>query len=233
MHSQDTRAHQHTTASQRRRRFADPAPAASAFAEHRKSPRQTDDLKEARERLRLENEELTMPWPRRCGYCRRARYGEADAMFKLQLKAKSITTKKSLRSTVDATLPESTMLSSKKDREYATLLDSQEHVREEPALPRISVQWAPAHKGIKRNELADKFAKEAVDRPLIQRGATISKSAAAKGWAAEWRKSSRTNQSAVALRDPPNDKLPKCTRKFEGSCATLCRFTQVLKASYS
>ncbi|KAF8498557.1 hypothetical protein F5888DRAFT_1689992 [Russula emetica] len=90
--------------------------------------RQTEDLKEVRERLRLENEGLNNVVSRKERLLQevleRARKAEAEAVtLKAQLKAETTSSKKSLRE-METALTESTALSSKSEREYITLRDS-------------------------------------------------------------------------------------------------------------
>ncbi|KAI9458180.1 hypothetical protein BJY52DRAFT_1170283 [Lactarius psammicola] len=90
--------------------------------------RQTEDLKEVRERLRLENEGLNNVVARKERLLQevleRARKAETEAVaLKAQLKAETTSSKKSLRE-MEAALAESTALSSKSEREYITLRDS-------------------------------------------------------------------------------------------------------------
>lgn len=106
--------------------------------------RQTEDLKEGRERLRLENEGLNNVVARKerllqevrisistaasCSFflevLERARKAEAEAAtLKSQLKTETTTSKRSLRE-MEAALAESTALSQKSEREYITLRDS-------------------------------------------------------------------------------------------------------------
>lgn len=106
--------------------------------------RQTEDLKEGRERLRLENEGLNNVVARKerllqevcisvfsvvlCSFfpevLERARKAEAEAAtLKSQLKTETTTSKRSLRE-MEAALAESTTLSQKSEREYITLRDS-------------------------------------------------------------------------------------------------------------
>ncbi|KAH7890888.1 hypothetical protein F5I97DRAFT_1839663 [Phlebopus sp. FC_14] len=90
--------------------------------------RQTEDLKEGRERLRLENEGLNNVVARKERLLQevleRARKAEAEATaLKTQLKTETATSKKSLRE-MEAALAESTTLSQKSEREYITLRDS-------------------------------------------------------------------------------------------------------------
>ncbi|THH14645.1 hypothetical protein EW146_g5715 [Bondarzewia mesenterica] len=96
--------------------------------------RQTEDLKEVRERLRLENEGLNNVVARKERLLQevleRARKAEAEATaLRTQLKSESATMKKSLRE-MEATLAESTALSSKSEREYITLRDSLRDMKE-------------------------------------------------------------------------------------------------------
>lgn len=90
--------------------------------------RQTEDLKEGRERLRLENEGLNNVVARKERLLQevleRARKAEAEAAtLKSQLKTETATSKKSLRE-MESALAESTALSQKAEREYITLRDS-------------------------------------------------------------------------------------------------------------
>ncbi|KAG1834147.1 hypothetical protein EV424DRAFT_1362958 [Suillus variegatus] len=90
--------------------------------------RQTEDLKEGRERLRLENEGLNNVVARKERLLQevleRARKAEAEAAtLKSQLKTETATSKKSLRE-MESALLESTALSQKAEREYITLRDS-------------------------------------------------------------------------------------------------------------
>jgi len=90
--------------------------------------RQTEDLKEVRERLRLENEGLNNVVARKERLLQevleRARKAEAEAVtLKAQLKAETLSSKKSLRE-MEASLTESTALSSRSEREYITLRES-------------------------------------------------------------------------------------------------------------
>lgn len=90
--------------------------------------RQTEDLKEVRERLRLENEGLNNVVARKERLLQevleRARKAETEAVaLKAQLKAETTNSKKSLRE-METALAESTALSSKSEREYITLRDS-------------------------------------------------------------------------------------------------------------
>ncbi|KAN0130877.1 hypothetical protein V8E53_011255 [Lactarius tabidus] len=90
--------------------------------------RQTEDLKEVRERLRLENEGLNNVVARKERLLQevleRARKAETEAVaLKAQLKAETTSSKKSLRE-METALAESTALSSKSEREYVTLRDT-------------------------------------------------------------------------------------------------------------
>ncbi|KAJ7880006.1 hypothetical protein B0H14DRAFT_2708232 [Mycena olivaceomarginata] len=90
--------------------------------------RQTEDLKEGRERLRLENEGLNNVVARKERLLQevleRARKAEAEAAaLKTQLKSETSTSKKAVRE-MEAALAESTALSQKSEREYITLRDS-------------------------------------------------------------------------------------------------------------
>ncbi|EPT01083.1 hypothetical protein FOMPIDRAFT_1036424 [Fomitopsis schrenkii] len=90
--------------------------------------RQTEDLKEVRERLRLENEGLNNVVARKERLLQevleRARKAEAEAIaLKSSLKTETTTSKKSLRDT-EAALAEATARSQRAEREYAVLRDS-------------------------------------------------------------------------------------------------------------
>ncbi|GBE89524.1 hypothetical protein SCP_1601860 [Sparassis crispa] len=90
--------------------------------------RQTEDLKEVRERLRMENEGLNNVVARKERLLQetleRARKAEADIIsLKTQLKSETTNSKKSLRDT-EAALVESTARSQKAEREYIVLRDS-------------------------------------------------------------------------------------------------------------
>ncbi|KAG5654166.1 hypothetical protein H0H81_006548 [Sphagnurus paluster] len=90
--------------------------------------RLTEDLKEGRERLRLENEGLNNVVARKERLLQevleRARKAEAEAAtLKSQLKTETSTAKKSVQE-MKAALAESTALSQKSEREYITLRDS-------------------------------------------------------------------------------------------------------------
>ncbi|KAG6850663.1 hypothetical protein H0H93_010391 [Arthromyces matolae] len=90
--------------------------------------RQTEDLKEVRERLRLENEGLNNVVARKERLLQevleRARKAEAEAAsLKTQMKSEVTTAKKSVQEMKTA-LSESTALSQKCEREYITLRDS-------------------------------------------------------------------------------------------------------------
>ena len=114
--------------------------------------RQTEDLKEARERLRLENEglnnvvarkerllqeviicslsphEMTVSTFRLLQVLERARKAEAEvSTLKTQLKTETTTSKKALRE-MESALTESTALSQRSEREYITLRDSVKHL---------------------------------------------------------------------------------------------------------
>ncbi|KAF8902409.1 hypothetical protein CPB84DRAFT_1707688 [Gymnopilus junonius] len=96
--------------------------------------RQTEDLKEGRERLRLENEGLNNVVARKERLLQevldRARKAEAEAAsLKTQLKTETTTSKKTLRE-MEAALSESTALSQKSEREYITLRDSLKQLTE-------------------------------------------------------------------------------------------------------
>ncbi|TFL04620.1 hypothetical protein BDV98DRAFT_562559 [Pterulicium gracile] len=90
--------------------------------------RQTEDLKEGRERLRLENEGLNNVVARKERLLQelldRARKAEGEAAaLKAQLKSETTSSKKSLKE-MEGALSESTALSQKSEREYLTLRDS-------------------------------------------------------------------------------------------------------------
>ncbi|KAG8221051.1 hypothetical protein J3R82DRAFT_2562 [Butyriboletus roseoflavus] len=96
--------------------------------------RQTEDLKEGRERLRLENEGLNNVVARKERLLQevleRARKAEAEAAtLKSQLKTETTTSKRSLRE-METALAESTTLSQKSEREYITLRDSIKNMTE-------------------------------------------------------------------------------------------------------
>ncbi|KAF9038606.1 hypothetical protein BJ165DRAFT_1499150 [Panaeolus papilionaceus] len=89
--------------------------------------RLTEDLKETRDRLRLENEGLNNVVARKERLLQevleRARKAEAEAgTLKAQLKTETTTSKKTIRE-MEAALAESTALSQKSEREYLTLRD--------------------------------------------------------------------------------------------------------------
>jgi len=90
--------------------------------------RQTEDLKEGRERLRLENEGLNNVVARKERLLQevleRARKAEAEAAtLKAQLRTDTSASKKAIRE-METALAESTALSQKSEREYLTLRDS-------------------------------------------------------------------------------------------------------------
>lgn len=90
--------------------------------------RQTEDLKEGRERLRLENEGLNNVVARKERLLQevleRARKAETESTaLKTQLKSETSTSKKTIRE-MELALAESTALSQKSEREYITLRDS-------------------------------------------------------------------------------------------------------------
>ncbi|KAH9832640.1 uncharacterized protein C8Q71DRAFT_713927 [Rhodofomes roseus] len=90
--------------------------------------RQTEDLKEVRERLRLENEGLNNVVARKERLLQevleRARKAEAEMItLKTQLKSETTTSKKSLRE-METALTEATARSHKAEREYVVLRDS-------------------------------------------------------------------------------------------------------------
>jgi len=90
--------------------------------------RQVEDLKEGRERLRLENEGLNNVVARKERLLQevldRARKAEAEVVsLKAQLKTETATSKKSIRE-MEASLAESQARSQKSEREYLTLRDS-------------------------------------------------------------------------------------------------------------
>ncbi|KAF9530319.1 hypothetical protein CPB83DRAFT_850699 [Crepidotus variabilis] len=97
--------------------------------------RQTEDLKEARERLRLENEGLNNVVARKERLLQevleRARKAEAESTtLKTSLKSETSTSKKTIRE-MESALAESTALSQKSEREYLTLRDSLKHLTEQ------------------------------------------------------------------------------------------------------
>ncbi|KZP24476.1 hypothetical protein FIBSPDRAFT_857165 [Athelia psychrophila] len=97
--------------------------------------RQTEDLKEGRERLRLENEGLNNVVARKERLLQevleRARKAEAEAAtLKGQLKSETTASKKIMRD-MEGTLVESTALSQKSEREYITLRDSLKKMAED------------------------------------------------------------------------------------------------------
>ncbi|KAF8575207.1 hypothetical protein K439DRAFT_1420042 [Ramaria rubella] len=94
--------------------------------------RQTEDLKDGRERLRLENEGLNNVVARKERLLQevleRARKAESEAQsYKTQLKQETANAKRSIRE-MEMTLAESTALSAKSEREYLTLRDSLKHM---------------------------------------------------------------------------------------------------------
>ncbi|EIN03857.1 hypothetical protein PUNSTDRAFT_109006 [Punctularia strigosozonata HHB-11173 SS5] len=96
--------------------------------------RQTEDMKEARERLRLENEGLNNVVARKERLLQeaiaRARKAEEERdVLKAQLKTETSTAKKSLRE-MESQLSEATALSQRRDREYVTLRDSLASMKE-------------------------------------------------------------------------------------------------------
>ncbi|KAI0036194.1 hypothetical protein K488DRAFT_41629, partial [Vararia minispora EC-137] len=96
--------------------------------------RQTEDLKEARERLRLENEGLNAVVARKERLLQeileRARKAESEATaLKQQLKLETTTSKKSIKE-MESALAASTALSSKAEREYITLRESVKTMKE-------------------------------------------------------------------------------------------------------
>ncbi|KAG8830570.1 hypothetical protein FRC18_007882 [Serendipita sp. 400] len=96
--------------------------------------RQNEDLKDGRERLRLQNESLNGVVARKERLLQevleRARKAESEAAaLKAQVKTESANQKKALRE-MEVTLTESTALSERSQREYITLKDSVNHLHE-------------------------------------------------------------------------------------------------------
>ncbi|THV02540.1 hypothetical protein K435DRAFT_827494 [Dendrothele bispora CBS 962.96] len=96
--------------------------------------RQTEDLKEGRERLRLENEGLNNVVARKERLLQevleRARKAESEATaLRAQLKQEATTSKKNLRE-MESALQQSTSLSQKSEREYVTLRESLKTMKE-------------------------------------------------------------------------------------------------------
>ncbi|KAH8833085.1 hypothetical protein DL96DRAFT_1492919 [Flagelloscypha sp. PMI_526] len=90
--------------------------------------RQTEDLKEGRDRLRLENEGLNNVVARKERLLQevleRARKAESEsASLKSQFKSETTSSKKTIRE-LEATVAEATAISQRSEREYATLRDS-------------------------------------------------------------------------------------------------------------
>ncbi|KZV70877.1 hypothetical protein PENSPDRAFT_431427 [Peniophora sp. CONT] len=96
--------------------------------------RQTEDLKEARERLRLENEGLNNVVARKERLLQevleRARTAESEAAaLKSQLKLETTTSKRSMKE-MESNLTQATATSNKAEREYITLRDSVKSMKE-------------------------------------------------------------------------------------------------------
>lgn len=96
--------------------------------------RQTEDLKEGRERLRLENEGLNNVVNRKERLLQevleRARKAEAEAStLKAQLKTEMTTSKKTIRE-MEAQMQHASAVSTKSEREYITLRESIKHLSE-------------------------------------------------------------------------------------------------------
>ncbi|KAG8835566.1 hypothetical protein FRC17_002486 [Serendipita sp. 399] len=96
--------------------------------------RQNEDLKDGRERLRLQNENLNNVVSRKERLLQevleRARKAETEAAaLKAQMKSESANQKKALRE-MEVTLTESTALSERSQREYVTLKDSVTHLQD-------------------------------------------------------------------------------------------------------
>ncbi|KAI0058812.1 hypothetical protein BV25DRAFT_1829565 [Artomyces pyxidatus] len=202
--------------------------------------RQTEDLKEVRERLRLENEGLNNVVARKERLLQevleRARKAEADATaFKSQLKAESITTKKSLRE-MEAALAESTALSSKSEREYATLRDSLKHMKE---------GWRADVEGLKEEmrRREERWRKEADDvgkkyRRLMEEVTARKADAQAverlkgdderirKEVEDEFREEMRVLREQVAASTLVNEKAGKTAEHLAGELARLRRLMQ-------
>ncbi|KAH8108321.1 hypothetical protein DFH11DRAFT_1634401 [Phellopilus nigrolimitatus] len=96
--------------------------------------RQTEDLKDGRERLRLENEGLNNVVARKERLLQevldRARKAEAEATaLKTQLKSETTVSKKAVRE-MEAQVHQSSAVSQKSEREYITLRDAIKHLSE-------------------------------------------------------------------------------------------------------
>jgi len=127
--------------------------------------RQTEDLKDGRERLRLENEGLNNVVARKERLLQevleRARKAEAEAAtLKATLKTTSADTKKALRD-METALAQASLLSQKSEREYVTLKDSIKGMTEgwqrEVKMLREEVKRKEDEWGKEREEVALKY----------------------------------------------------------------------------
>ncbi|KAF8159359.1 hypothetical protein B0H34DRAFT_400565 [Crassisporium funariophilum] len=146
--------------------------------------RQTEDYREGRERLRLENEGLNNVVARKERLLQevleRARKAEGEAAaLKSQLKSETTTSKKTLRE-MEAALTESTALSQKSEREYITLRDSlkgmaeawkqdTERIREEMRKREEKLRAEAERVGRKYRELVEEIKSTSGDRETVKK----------------------------------------------------------------
>ncbi|KAH0583032.1 hypothetical protein H2248_010917 [Termitomyces sp. 'cryptogamus'] len=202
--------------------------------------RQTEDLKEVRERLRLENEGLNNVVARKERLLQevleRARKAEAEtASLKGQLKTELTTAKKSVQE-MKAALSESTALSQKSEREYVTLRDSikglveswkadAERLREEMQIREDKVRVEAESIGRKYKELLEEIEAAETGRAEVEKYQELDKKATRdmeKAWQdeitqlkLEVEKSNRETEVATAIAEDLSAELARLRRLMQ------------------
>lgn len=206
--------------------------------------RQTEDLKEGRERLRLENEGLNNVVARKERLLQevleRARKAEAEAAaLKTQLKTETGTSKKAIRE-MEAALAESSALSQKSEREYLTLRDSikglvegfkgdAERLRAETT--KREERWRGEAEGVgkKYKRLVEEIKSAGEGRAEVKR-AREEDSAAARAVEEAWREEIARMKEAVEQSNRESEESADTARQLSAELARLRRLMQNARA---
>lgn len=203
--------------------------------------RQTEDLKESRERLRLENEGLNNVVARKERLLQevleRARKAEAEAStLKAQLKTETAASKKALRE-MESTLAESTTLSQKSEREYITLRDSiksmteswkhdTDRLRDEMRKREDKLKKEAESAGKKYKQLVDEV-KAAKEQQIMVKDLQQESSQVRQDIEEEFREEIRKLKAQVEIQSEQSEEAAQTARMLASELARLRRLMQI------
>ncbi|KAF7308973.1 hypothetical protein MKEN_01098000 [Mycena kentingensis (nom. inval.)] len=206
--------------------------------------RQTEDLKEARERLRLENEGLNNVVARKERLLQevleRARKAEAEAAtLKAQLKTETTASKKAIRE-MESTVSECTTTAAKSEREYITMRDSikglvegfkrdTDRLREEMTRREEKVKAEAEAMGRKYRLLLEEVESAGEGRAAVKRAREEDQEVAKKVEAA-WAEEIASLRAEVEKSNRESEEAGATAKELAGELARLRRLMQSVKS---